>query len=165
MAYSRRRFLALVAALQSCSKRVDLAPVFAGFTFVGTFERKELERRSFASRSMPVLPSWSPGRIYIFQLPTDCDFEQLATKVLPDRLRATGVQVLSSPRSWRDMAVLNVGNPIWQITFRFDHCTGTLWNRPDWDLNERFAAGSKKRTLTPDPRTDDYVVELKPTIA
>ena len=60
------------------------------------------------------------------------------------------------------MAVLNIGNPIWQITFRFDRCTGTLWNRSDWDLNERYAAGSKKRTLTPDPRTDDYVLELKP---
>jgi hypothetical protein len=140
---------------------VDLSSVFTGFEFVGAFHRSDLEKRDFARRAKPVPHVWSPGPVYVFQLLKDCDFEHLATTILPDRLRAVGAEVTSSPRSWRDMAVLNIGNPIWHIGFRFGHCTGSLWNRPDWTLNELYASGPKKRALTPDPRTDDYILELK----
>jgi hypothetical protein len=140
---------------------VRFESVFAGFKFVGCFQREDLGWASFPQESKPFPRAWLPGPCYMFQLLVKSEFEAIATKVLPDRLTVAGATVRLAPKSWRDMAVLNMGNPIWSIDFVVREGRGRIWNRPDYSLLEQHSRNARKDYLEPDPRTDDYVLRLE----
>lgn len=113
-------------------------------------ESHEHQRTEFPS-------SWVPGSQYVFHLNEDRDFEEIPTRLLPGRLRSVGASIVYAPKSWREMAIPNMGNPIWQIEFTQGRYRGQIRNR--FEMNRRqLSDSSKLQRNLPDARIDDYVL-------
>lgn len=163
--FSRRALgLSLAAALLSCERRDDglhgIPDVFSGFAFVGEFPARDvgLDGRPHDSTALP--SRWLPGPQYVFHLDSDRDFEEVSTLLLPHRLRAVGATVIHAPKTWRDMAIPNMGNPLWQIEFWQGRRRALLRNRFDREQAKQYWNSTKLRRNLPDPRVDDYVLTL-----
>ena len=161
---SRRSILLTLAAVSGCrplARRGDgLATVFADFIYVGAFPAWDVHLKN-AAHAPTIFPAiWEAQTQYIFHLDTDREFDELASRILPQRLRSAGARVLVAPRSWRDMAIPDSGNPIWQIEFRTGSFRGFLRNRHEPTRYKQFFDGGKIRNNIPDPRIDDYIVNF-----
>lgn len=154
----------LAAALVACRKRErephDFGKVFSGFDFVGDFPVKDIDLESHPHESAGLPELWVPGPQYVFHLEDQRDFEEIPTRLLPQRLRSVGATVVYAPRSWGDMGVPNTGNLIWDIEFTQGGFRGHIRNRVDMKRLERFSRSVKMRRNLPDPRIDDYVLSL-----
>jgi hypothetical protein len=148
----------------ACHKRVfgqaQMNSVFTGFEYVGAFASRDrkLVHDLNARQSLPL--QLQLGFTYVFHLVQDCEFEALACRILPQRLRAVGAEVVNAPSSGLDMATPNLGNPFWAIRFKFAGTTYAIHNRYDRKRADQFAVAGLLRRDGPDPRIDDYFLTL-----
>ncbi|MCU1299781.1 MAG: hypothetical protein JWQ87_65 [Candidatus Sulfotelmatobacter sp.] len=162
----RRSFaIGLAASLAACrewgSQPHSIDKIFSGFQFVGEFPARDVDLKSRPHENAGLPRTWVSGPQYIFHLEEERDFEEIPTRLLPNRLRSIGATVIHAPNSWRDMAIPNTGNPGWDIDFSQGRYRGNIRNRLDWKRLERFGSQSSKMRLNlPDPRIDDYVFTL-----
>jgi hypothetical protein len=133
--------------------------IFSGFIYVGAFveQRGKLPFHESERKRLP--QTLAKGLSYVWHLDADLKFEDLACRVLPDRLTRAGAQLLARPVSWRDMAVPNLGNPWWAIKFTVGNSSYTLENRYDKHRAATFAVARPHNSGGPDPRIDDYVLK------
>ena len=132
--------------------------MFAEFTFVGAFPAEDvgLEGHAHEGTALPV--RWMPRVQYVFHLDADADFEEIPTRLLPDRLRSVGATIIDGPKSWGDMAIPNTGNPIWQIEFVQGRYRGQIRNRYDKNRRRNVPHSTKLPRNQPDVRIDDYIL-------
>lgn len=156
---SRRTFILATLAAEACRTTIQrgrgIDAVFRGFTYVGGFASDDLLLNRAQHRAMPLPGAFAANLNYVFHLDHEVDFEHLATVELPNRLRTAGASVIDAPRTWRDMAVPNSGNPRWQIEFKSGTHVGLIENRHD-PARLKFVVPRGG----PDARTDDYILRF-----
>lgn len=111
----------------------DLARIFAGFDYVGSYESSPLlriprERMSFGGNA-PSRPS--DGSAYVYRKASSEKFETLATSVLPTRLRDQGFAV--DPAS----GTFEPGDGSFAIVFSRSKCHGFAFGKQK-DQDEEF---------------------------
>lgn len=112
--FSRRALtVGLAVVVGGCRKSerglLGVETLFAGFTYVGDFPVRDVGLTSH-SHDATVLPMrWMPGPQYIFHLDNGGEFEEIPTRLLPDRLRSVGASIVYAPKSWREMAIPKYG--------------------------------------------------------
>jgi len=150
--------LTLVAVLSSCERdslrcRSCVAKLFAGFSLVGTYTGMPKGDEAISTLALSFPDSFKPGYIYVFQANTPIDAEELAITTLPERLRHCGASSIQAPRSPNDLAPVGLGNPLWEIRFKLEHCAGRITNR----MNPRLRG---TRRGWPSGSFDNYVLEI-----
>lgn len=168
LSFSRRALtVGLAAALASCTKSEHglhgMDRVFSGFTFVGVFPVQDVALESHPHNATALPAILVPGPQYVFHLDADRDFEEISTRLLPDRLRSVEATILYAPKSWGEMAIPNTGNPVWQVEFAQNAYRGLIRNRLEMKRLERFADTEKFRRNLPEPRIDDYILTFAPS--
>jgi hypothetical protein len=160
---SRRYFCLAGIAHTACRSVVfgpdRIAEVFSGFVYVGAFPERRGKPLLHGSERIRLPRTLDKGLNYVWHLDTDLNFEDLACRVFPDRLSKSGAQLLARPRSWRDMAIPNLGNPWWAIKFKVGNSSYTLENRYDGRRAATFAVARSHHSGGPDPRIDDYILK------
>ena len=131
--------------------------MFPGFSFVGESPVKGVALED-AQECTTSPARWMPERQYVFYRDTEGEFEEIPTRLLPDRLRAVGATIIDAPKSWGDMAIPNTGNPIWQIEFVRGRYRGQIRNRFESNRRRNLSPLIKLPRNTPDARIDDYVL-------
>lgn len=168
MASLSRRSLTvgLAGSLAGCRKPAREAhslveAVFLGFDYVGEFPANDVDLGSRRHEKTGLPERLGPGPQYVFHLENDRDFEEIPTRLLPSRLRAAGATVIDAPKSWRDMAIPNIGNPIWWIEFTYGRYRGRIRNCIDMKRWEQFSSSARDpRRNASDPRIDHYVLTM-----
>jgi hypothetical protein len=133
--------------------------VLSGFEFVGDFPAGDWTLiDAIPHRVLPFPSRWLPRRRYVFHTDMKVTVEELATQVLPTGLRTAGAEVIWAPRSGDDMAVPNMGNPLWSIDFRQGAFVGNLHGRLD---GARYRALRGGRGFGHDAAIDDLILMFR----
>ena len=128
------RFICIfgLLACTSCNRADPLREVFADFSYVGAFPIAGVRQPPEHPSTRLTLPaSFTVGSIYVFHREGEpIDYPELATTVLPDRLRSAGMKIITAPRNWGDMASIDNGGLLWSIEFQDRHRRGNIqtWN-------------------------------------
>ena len=159
-----RRYLCLVGFAHTACRRPGFGPdrmaeVFSGFVYVGAFPEPRGKLLWHGNEQMRLPRMLDRGLSYVWHLDAKIDFEDLACRVLPSRLLKAGAQLLARPRSWRDMAIPNLGNPLWAIKFEVADASYALENRYDQRRAAIFAVARSHKSGRPDPQIDDYILK------
>ena len=89
------------------------------------------------NRSPLIFPTeFIPGKVYVFQPRVPIQLIEFAKTTLPNRLRKQGALVVLAPTGIDDMAIPNMGGPIWEIRFQMGKTKGWLYNRFNFGLQE-----------------------------
>jgi hypothetical protein len=111
-----------------------LVGIFSDFTFVGSapYSQTAEAQTTVPPHGLMELapPSQLPaGRQFIFHHRRPLDDEQLALTLLPQRLRASGLEVTAGPHSSRDLIYLVYGGPLFRIEFHDNNRKAFIFNR------------------------------------
>jgi hypothetical protein len=126
---------------------------FNGFDYAGEFTADSFAPPEHDSKVAQIPDSLRPGVLYVFHRAQKVDEQELATKVLPGRLRSAGFTVLEAPSKLQDLAFVDPGGVVWKIRFRFDSQEGIIYNVLD---KKRYYG----RDATASTDTDDYVLKF-----
>ncbi len=143
-------FLALSCGV---SDSVDLSEVFDGFAVI------VVEPVTSVVSTTPVLKGSNPPKLYkagfryVFRSNQPISLPEIATDVLPLRLRTAGATLVSFPHSENDMAAASLGTPAWEIRFSQGSHEGRIFNR----FNRQLA---EQRRSWPSGSHDDYILEI-----
>jgi hypothetical protein len=142
----------LVAVSCGVDDSIDLGRVFEDFVVIAVEPVASAVAMARVQDSKPP-KLYKAGFRYVFQSNRPIGLPEIATDVLPLRLRATGATLISFPRSENDMAATSFGTPAWEIKFSHGSHEGRIFNR----FNRQLA---EQRRSWPSGSHDDYVLEI-----
>ncbi len=114
---------------QPTPPEVDVAKLFDGFTYIGSYPSSPLLRVPESQLSHDVTPPTRAknGLAFVYRKPSNESFATLAQSVLPSRLRAQGFAVQATPESnVTSYATFDDGQSF-TIVFRQGQCGGFLF--------------------------------------
>jgi hypothetical protein len=118
-----------------------LEPVFHEFLFVERQPLSTLFAAGFDPASIQHIPSrFEPGYRYVFLHKGPIDNVQMATQVLPERMKKAGFQVFSYPNRYTELKDVFAGGPLFSISFQADGLNCKFFNAVDPLImrNEQF---------------------------
>ena len=154
--------IAVATALVGCGSASQsdaneaLRQVFSDFSYVRRQPVADDFKSGFPPSGTTALPeTFEPGYRYIFHRRLPSDNVQLGTKVLPERLKSQGFDVLEFPKTERELVYSYIGGPFFRIRFRSGDRVGLIFNANDLVIGQDDA---HRRLWMP----DDYILELQP---
>lgn len=112
----------------------EFADLFAGYTLfrAGPILKDQTLRDgglSLLAASESTVGKLVPNHGYAFRKNNVVANEDVALRVLPDRLRRIGAKVISAPSTESDLLFAMMGGPFFTIGFEKDGHRGTIFNR------------------------------------
>lgn len=132
---------------------VDLRKVFDGFELIVVEPLTTLVPTTAAPKGNNPPNLYKVGSRYVFRSSHPVGLPEIATDVLPLRLRTAGATLVMFPRSENDMSATSFGTPAWEIRFSQGSHEGRIFNRFNRNLAEQ-------RRAWPSGSHDDYVLEI-----
>ncbi len=138
----KRRIVFVISAVLLCitiachvreprSPEVDIAKLFAGFTYLGSYPSSPLLRVPESQVSHEESPPTyaKSGFAFVFRKATNDTFETLSQSVLPQRLRAQGFAIEATPGSNVSSYATFDHESSFTIAFSRGRCFGYLFGR------------------------------------
>lgn len=132
-----------------------LARVFSDFTY-GYSQPLDETLRSDSEPLDGVRPlgTFQPGYRYIFYHRLPRQNVELGTRILPDRLRKEGFQLIEFPKQYTDMKDTYIGGPLFLITCKIGPFSARIFNA----VNMKIVQNTVLSELW---SPDEYVIEVR----